>query len=74
MNIVKHCLVTLLAIAIGLLVANGVFWLYGELAGPFYPDSTQQQHNFDNYLIGNLVVIIVSGIVGYVIYGRRKRQ
>jgi len=74
MNIAKRCLVTLLAIATGLLIANGVFWLYGELAGPFYPDSTQQQRNFDNYLIGSLVVIVASGIVGNIIYGYWKRQ
>jgi len=74
MNIVKRCLVTLLAIVVGLLVANAIFWLYGELAGPFYPNPTQQQRNFDNYLIGSLVVIVVSGVTGNIIYSRWKRQ
>jgi len=74
MNVAKHCVVILLAIIIGLSAANGIWWLYIEMAGPFYPDSSQQQRNFDNYLIDNLLVIVVSGIAGYIVYGRRKHQ
>ncbi len=73
MNIVKRCLVTLLAVIIGLTVANGLLWLYVEFAGPFYPDSTQQQRNFDHFLIGNLVVMIASGIAGNILYSCWKR-
>jgi len=73
MSVVKHVLVTLLAATVGWVVVNGILWLYVEFAGPFYPDATQQQRNFDHYLIGSLMVIGVFSIVGNIISGRWKR-
>lgn len=79
MNIFRRCLMTVLAIMIGLAVGNGLLWLYVEFAGPFYPDSTQQQCNFDHFLVGNLVVIISSvisftGVAANVVVWRSNRK
>jgi hypothetical protein len=74
MNFSKRILTTFLSIFIGLFVSNGFLFVCVEIAGPFYPDSDQQQRNFDYFIIGNFIIILVSGFFGNIIFNKHKQR
>jgi hypothetical protein len=73
MSVIKRILVILLTIVAGVFIVDGTLWTYVQLAGPFYPDSDQQQRNFDYFFITNIIVAVVSGVIGNNVHARYLR-
>lgn len=74
MNIVKGVLFVILVIVLAVVAFNGVFVAASVYFGPFYEGDEEQSRNFGIWLLGNVVVIVVSAVAGVVSYRRRLRR
>jgi len=74
MSIVKGTLFVILVVVLAVVAFNGVFVAASVYFGPFYEGDGEQSRNFGIWLLGNVVVIVVSAVVGVVSYRRRLRR
>jgi uncharacterized membrane protein len=74
MSIVKGTLFVILVVVLAVVAFNGVFVAASVYFGPFYEGDGEQSRNFGIWLLWNVVVIVVSAVVGVVSYRRRLRR